>query len=309
MWILRCWSHRVTPITMSRHRLWRSSASIGEIARLTKTARPTLAVITNIGVAHIEFLGSQEGIRKAKLEIVEGLPKDGILLLNGNDPLLVDVPASVWPNIRYFGTTPQCHYRATEVRSTDEGFRFTVEGIEYEIHQKGEHFLLNALAALAVGRCLGLTSEEIQRGLLAFQNVGLRQKIERFENRTLIVDCYNANPDSMKASLKLLKEYPKYRVAVLGDMKELGPYSDSLHREIGAYACECCDVLITYGELSQAMAEEAVARNHSVISCSSYEQIAEVLRALPEDAVVLFKASRAMALEKAIECLREGTPE
>ena len=215
----------------------------GEIEYLSSIASPNIAVITNIGRSHIENLGSREGIRDAKMEIRKGMPHDGILILNGDEPLLEDINGAL-----YVGQTNKyANYVIENVIEGENGCAFDlfVQGERVEsitIPALGRHNVMNAAFAYAVGLAAGMGEFEIRRGLMNFKNTGMRQRVYEAHGRTIIADCYNASPESVKASLRVLSTLAERRsaraVAVLGDMKELGIYSPEAHIEVGREAAQ-----------------------------------------------------------------------
>lgn len=285
----------------------------GEIEHLSKIASPSIAVITNIGRSHIENLGSREGIRDAKLEIRKGMRHDGILILNGDEPLLEDIDGAL-----YVGeNNKDCDYLIENVIEGENGcaFDLNVYGEKVEsitIPAIGRHNVMNAAFAFAVATAAGMGEFEIRRGLMNFKNTGMRQNIYKAHGRTIIADCYNASPESVRAALKVLSSTADRsgarRIAVLGDMKELGSYSTEAHIEVGAEVVKNgVDILFTVGELAldiAASASNCGAKNIFAFEDNDCKEIAKsVMENTSEGDVILFKASRAMALEKVIEAL------
>lgn len=293
-------------------------SALGEISQLTNIARPDVGVITNIGTAHLEALGSRENIARAKLEIIEGLKEDGTLVYNGDEPLLWD-KRSTFPNNISFGLKNKfADVFGKNIRTVDNKtvFDMVYRGEELNdimLPTLGEHNVYNALAAFAVGRIAGLEDGEIRNGLMNYRPSGMRQKIYDHNGYTVIEDCYNASPESMKASLSVLADLGKERrtVAVLGEMRELGYTSDELHKSVGRYAAELgIDRLYTYGDSALEIAVGALEEGLDESAIIGYNKIkepeglAELLRNdLKAGDIVLFKASRAVALEKVIEFL------
>ena len=275
----------------------------GEISRLTALVRPDVAVITNIGTMHIENLGSREGICRAKLEILEGLAPDGIAVLNGDEPLLRQAdPAcrKLW-----FGLGAENDLRAEEIRYTETGIAFTAVGfgrrLPVELPVPGRHYVMNALAALLAARCAGVAMEQASEALRSFKNTGNRLRISRARGCTVIADCYNAGPESMKAAFEVLRERPAAgrRIAVLGDMLELGSYAPVAHRNAGEQAAAAADLVLAFGDESRALA--AAAGEKARHFDSREELLAALLEtARPGDAI-LFKASHGMHLEQVLE--------
>ena len=283
---------------------------LGEIERLSKCAQPDVGIITCIGVSHIGNLGSQENICKAKLEICVGLKNGAPLVLNGDDPFLrkATLPDHVRPVWFSLGDE-DADVCALNIRQEGDGMTFTLEDgeedtTEVHIPAMGRHNVANALAAYAAATRLGLNAKKVIAGLENFQQTGMRQKVVHSKGVDVIEDCYNANPDSMKAALAMFKEYPcKRRFALLGDMLELGGMSGPAHAEAGKQAAAYgVDVLLCYGPESAKMAETAKAAGVNAVHVASYREAADALLAQmqPGDAL-LVKASRGMALEKALE--------
>ena len=218
---------------------------LGEIERLSQCARPDAGIITCIGVSHIGNLGSQENICKAKLEICAGLKNGAPLVLNGDDPFLrkAKLPGHVRP-IWFSLGDEDADVCALNIRQEGDGMTFTLEDgeedtTEVHIPAMGRHNVANALAAYAAATRLGLSAKKVIAGLEQFQQTGMRQKVVHSKGVDVIEDCYNANPDSMKAALAMFREYPcKRRFALLGDMLELGEMSGPAHAEAGRQAAE-----------------------------------------------------------------------
>lgn len=282
----------------------------GEIERLSRCARPDVGIITCIGVSHIGNLGSQENICKAKLEICAGLPEGAPLVLNGDDPFLrkAELPEHVRPVWFSLGDEG-ADVCALSIQQEADGMSFVLEDHEegtFMVHipAMGRHNVANALAAYCAATRLGLNARKVLRGISNFEQTGMRQKIVHSNGVDVIEDCYNANPDSMKAALAMFKEYPcKRRFALLGDMLELGGMSVPAHEELGRQAAEAgLTALVTYGPEAARTAKAAKdAGLADVVHAEDYQQAADALltRMEPGDAL-LVKASRGMALEKAL---------
>ena len=282
----------------------------GEIERLSKCARPDVGIITCIGVSHIGNLGSQENICKAKLEICAGLPEGAPLVLNGDDPFLrkAVLPDHVRPVWFSLGDE-NADVCALSIQQDEKGMSFVLEDHEegtflVKIPAMGRHNVANALAAYCAATRLGLDARRVIAGLADFEQTGMRQKVVHARGVDVIEDCYNANPDSMKAALAMFREYPcKRRFALLGDMLELGDISRAAHEEVGRQAVENkVDYLVTYGEQAKRIAVVAAAKGLPTLHADTYAQAAETLlnKMQPGDAL-LVKASRGMALEKVLE--------
>ena len=283
----------------------------GEIAYLGAMVRPSIAVISNIGDAHIEFLGSREGILQAKCEIFEHLQPGGLVVLNGDDALLdtVDVP---FRTVRC-GQSPHCQVRITEVEDHGvDGITCTVETerdrYELATSAPGEHMAYAASIAVAVGEELGLNREEIARGVAAYQPSGSRMRVLHLpEDRILLDDCYNASPQSVTAALEVLAKTDCDRtVAVLGDMGELGDLTDQAHYNIGALAAMLgIDFVVAIGSKAAMIAEGAAESGGEVLHFSTKEEAAAELRQqLSPGTAMLVKASHAMHFEQLVEQLR-----
>ena len=281
-------------------------SGFGEMTRLSKMVRPDISVITNIGYCHLENLGDRDGVLRAKTEMFTYLKDNGSIILCHDDDKLRTVTD-------YHGITPTFYgtgndeYRAENIveKGLDGVGCTLIHGdtrIDVTIPTMGRHNVLNALCAMAVGTKLGLTPDEIKRGLESFRNVGSRNRIIKTAYYTIIDDCYNANPTSTKAGLDTLSKLSGRRVAVLGDMKELGKDEIALHREVGAYAKELgIDVLIAVGPLSEATAEgfgEGAYYYQNVDRC-----IDRIERHLHPDDTILVKASHSMQFERIVEAL------
>lgn len=275
-----------------------------EISRLSRTVEPSIAVITNVGTAHIENLGSREGILKAKLEILDGMKKGSTLIINGDNDMLATVDNSDF-NILKFGIESEDLYmKATDIKSDEKGSVFTAvcgeEKCEVFVPAVGLHNVYNALCAMCVGKELGFTLKKAAEGVADFESEGMRQKITKINGITFVEDCYNANPDSMRASLEALKTLKNKRsFAVLGDMLELGNFSDEAHRAIGEFAVNTgCEYVLTYGENARLISDTAREKGVFAENFNDKEAIAEILyENLSSDDVVLFKGSRGMKME------------
>ena len=290
----------------------------GEIDRLARAARPDVGIITCIGVSHIGNLGSQENICKAKLEICNGLPEGAPLVLNYDDPFLrkAALPAHVRP-VWFSLSDENADVCALSIRQEADGMSFVLEDQEHgtfvvNIPAMGRHNVANALAAYCAATRLGCDAKRVIHGLSNFEQTGRRQKVVDSEGVTVIEDCYNANPDSMKAALAMFKDFPcKRRFALLGDMLELGTASEEGHRSTGAWAADAgVDQLIAYGPCSAAMAEAAKAHGVATVHCQTAAEVLQYLRQFvrPGDAV-LAKASHAMGLEQLLQDFYKELPQ
>jgi len=275
----------------------------GEIRYLTRITRPDIAVITNIGTAHIGNLGSREGILRAKLEILEGLPPKGLALLNGDDGMLFAQKNKLpFRAVSYGIHNAACDLLAERVICGAMESKFYVNGDMFIVHAPGEHHVYNALAAIAVGLEFRLPVSDIQTGVGAFRPSGMRQAIIETGGVRMIEDCYNANADSMEAALAVLAASGAggRKIAVLGDMYELGEFTEPEHRRVGDCAARHhIDLLITVGEYARFISEQAKKNGVPVIQAgANQEALAAVLDILKEQDTVLVKASRGARFEE-----------
>lgn len=284
----------------------------GEISALTKIARPSIGVITNIGFSHIEHLGSRENILKAKLELLEGMDAGAPLILNADDDLLNNVQYEIERDIIYYGIeNAYAPIRAVNVKQAAGGTEFDIVHFGKKIHcvlpVLGRHNILNALCAFAVGLVSDIEPGDIVKALGCYKPEAMRQNIVQKGKQTLIIDCYNASPQSMQAALSVLEEMPcrngAKRVAVLGDMLELGEQATALHRSVADMVSHCgIDLLVCYGTLSLYMHQRAEELGIKSKYFDNKAALVDFLRNnLQESDLVLFKASRGMKLEEAID--------
>lgn len=277
----------------------------GEISLLSKIAKPDICVITNIGTSHIGNLGSRENILKAKLEILEGANNPKIVINNDND-LLHKWYLENKQNfkIQTFGIKNKSDLNAENITLSSSGssytYKFNDENIKINVPVGGEHFILNSLCATLVGKILGIKNSNIKKGIESFELTNKRMDITELDNGTKIInDAYNASYESMKASLKVLSEYKQNRkIAVLGDMFELGKYSKELHEKVGEeVANNNIDILICTGENARFIVQKAKEKINSknVYYVDTKEEIEVLLKEKAEKGdVILFKASNGM---------------
>ncbi len=278
-----------------------------EIAYLTEIGRPDVAVIINIGTMHIEHLGSREGILKAKLEILEGMPPEGKLLLYGNDDYLWSVRDSLTIKPTYFGTDEKrCTVLGRNVAVGREiQFDAVCGGVDLPVHLalEGAHYVSDALAAVSVGLTMGIAPDRISRALAHFQNMEGRQEILKIKGYTIIKDCYNAGPESMAAALEVLGNRSGRKIAVLGDMLELGACAAAEHYRIGQLAAQKADVLLAYGPNGAEVVKGAT--DGGLTRCHGFLDRGELVAALGSIArkgdVLLFKGSHGMHMELALD--------
>lgn len=291
-------------------------SAFGEISKLTKIAQPDTAVITNIGYSHIENLGSRENIMKAKLEILEGLSPDGEVILNGDDDMLTTLSGTLDCETIYYGIdNPDCDITAENIRaysdSTDFDIHLDGEIRTVTISVPGRHHIYNALAAILVGIRYNVPIDLIIKGIKEFSPGNMRQNVTELERFTIINDYYNASPDSMKSGLDVLTKVAKGRkVAILGDMLEMGEFSKELHKKVGDEVfLHGVDCLVTIGENSKYIAEGAIERGFDASETFVFKNKEEAKKDLGEIVrdgdCILIKASRGMALEEIGEFLSE----
>ena len=296
-------------------------SNFGEIERMSLVAEPDIAVITNIGSSHMETLGNREGIFRAKLEILCGLKKGGYLILNGDQPILSGIGGRSYHTLYVSLTRPNADFFAQNIRVELGGTYFDVvhKGTIYTdffVPISGRHNVFAALFAFAVATLQGLTPEQIKNGLKNFQSAGMRQEILHFGGMTTIADCYNAAPESMRAAIDVLCDCaPKEgrRIAILGDMLELGKHSIAIHRAVGEYLQDRgVDLLLAVGQGGAEIAQGAIevgmdpAKTMLFIDQNDVDAIVKAL-AFHTNAgdTLLFKASRGVRLERVINALKE----
>ena len=291
----------------------------GEIDNLARLVEPDMALITNIGDAHIENLGSRENIFKAKCEIFPHLKRDGLAVLNGDDPLLATLKGTLSQRAVFVGGGEGLDYTARDLNSGDGGHLTcrvkTPRGqFEADIPALGSHMIYPTLMAAAVGEALGMAPDEIVRGIGAFLPTKMRMNIVRCKGDIVILnDAYNANPQSMRAAIQVLADSQgENKVAVLGDMFELGPFAPALHTGVG----ECLgkagvNCLVAVGDLAAHIAEGAKSSGvPEVYHCQTKEEAKLILeRLIQPDSVFLVKASRGMKMEELSAFLTELTLE
>ena len=288
-------------------------SNFGEISLLSKITHPDIAVITNIGYSHIEYLGSRENILKAKLEIVDGMDKNGILILNADDEIIS--ASDSLPEIKkiFYGIgCRNAEHHAAEYRAVDiiSGPETTFTAItpkgefDVSIPIEGLHNVYNALAAIAVGQLMDMDFAEIQKGLSTFKNAPMRQNIYQKDGILYIEDCYNAAPNSVAAALNVLHMKHGRRIAVLGDMLELGSESERLHEMTGTHL-RSDDILISFGNFAENYAcgaKKIGMPKENIYICKTTPEAAEVLhKIMKQGDVVLVKASRGMKAEEILK--------
>ncbi len=288
---------------------------LGQIAALAPVAAPNIGIVTNVCEVHMELLGSIENIAKAKAELVEAIPVGGTVLLNADDERVAAMRSMAADGVRIltYGIGADADIRAEALRLAAGGSQFMVtwgnERHDYSIPLAGRHNVSNALAALAAGFVLGCTPQEMQAGLRTLTPTKMRYEVHEIGARRFINDAYNASPSSMCAAIETTASlYHGRRIAVLGDMLELGAAAEEAHREIGKRVAELgFAALVTYGEQARWMHKAAEAAGCSVCyHAESHEAAAKYLREMLVDGdTVLFKGSRGMKMEQIIALLTE----
>lgn len=277
---------------------------LGQIEYLTQFITPDIAVVTNIGVAHLELLKSRVNIARAKLELVDALPEEGKALLNGDEPLLYG--ARPQKQCFYFGFSEHNDYRAVDVDGSSFILCYPDGSIDITLQVEGEHQIMNALAAFGAGHLLGIEPELLKQGLESFAGDGRRQFTERIGDITVIDDTYNASPDSMTAALKVLAAKPGRRIAVLGDMLELGAYEKQGHQEVAAQCAALkIDAVVAIGNRAKILYDalpEQIEKYYFLDRDAALPSLETLF--LPGD-TVLFKASNSMGFDKLTAALKE----
>lgn len=286
-------------------------SAFGEISRMTKSARPDVGIITNIGMSHIEFLGSRDGILKAKTEILEGMPEGAPLVINGDDDKLCAYQNPKYRLVYFAIDNHDADVYADNIREENGETVFTAhfDGKTQEVMLPtvGKHNVYDALAAFCVGLLFEIVPEQIAVGLSTYTPSGMRQRIRKVHGVTVMEDCYNASPDSQKAALQVLASLPaKRKIAVLGDMLELGSFTNEAHKAVGAFAAkQKIDLLYCFGEAAKQIAAGAGDKVKSRCFNTHEALLQALLETLSDGDAVLFKASHSMHLEEVIEKLYE----
>jgi UDP-N-acetylmuramoyl-tripeptide--D-alanyl-D-alanine ligase len=284
----------------------------GEISTLARIARPQVGVVTNVGPVHLERLGSIQAIADAKAELVEALPADGVAILNQDEPLVRAMAARTAARVFTYGLSPAADLWADRIEGVGlEGIRFTLHYRDETVHIRapllGRHSVHTALRAAAVGLVEGLDWSDIISGLRS-DSPQLRLVVVNGPNESLLLDdTYNASPASTIAALNLLAELEQRRVAVLGDMLELGSYEETGHRLVGRRVADVADLLITVGSLGQIIAEEALATgmppDKVVILADATVAVETVPGLVRQRDMVLIKGSRGVGLDRLVDSL------
>lgn len=277
---------------------------LGQIDYLTQFVRPDIAVITNIGVAHLELLKSRVNIARAKLELVDALSEEGVALLNGDEPLLYGARED--KNCFYFGLCAHNDYRAEELEGSSFTLCYPKGKLRIDLQVEGEHQVMNALAAFGVGDLLGVDPLKLKEGLEAFTGDGRRQFTQEVGGVTVIDDSYNASPDSMAAALKVLAGKKGRKLAVLGDMLELGSYEKQGHREVGTLCGALkIDRVLAIGTAAKEIYDALPPTVEGYYLPSSEESLDLLMQLVAPGDTVLFKASNAMGFQALANGLKE----
>lgn len=293
-------------------------SGFGEISRLTAIAKPQIAVITNIGVSHIEKLGSQQGILKAKLEILEGLQNNGLVVLNGDDALLGDLKGKLAQRTVFYGMSEGLDYVATDYRSMgEEGSKFNIRYIDedYEVFipVPGIHNVYNALAAIAAGIEMKMPMSMIIEGISEYSPGKMRQNIISHSGIKIINDAYNASPQSMQAAINVLEEISSSSrsIAVLGDMLEMGDMAKALHYSVGSFIKDKkIDYLISVGSDARNYTQAVADSGNETIKLRHFDNNQDTLKfvlgILEKGDYVLVKGSRGMKMEQIVEGIMQS---
>ena len=282
-----------------------------EISYLTSIAKPDVAVITNVGTAHIGNLGSRENILKAKLEILEGLNPNGTVIINNDNDLLQKWYLENKDNYKIItiGISEESDYMPVIIEKGEWGTTFSCKNTIYKVPVGGDHFIYNALSAIAVANLFNVSTKEIQDGIINFELSSNRMSVSVTEGITLIDDSYNANFDSMSYAIKYLASLPGRSIAVLGSMKELGKFSESLHRKIGTLvAKEKINILITVGDEAKFINEEAINNGYNKDTSYHFETNKEAIAFInsikrSEDNI-LVKASNSLNFKEIVDNIK-----
>jgi len=289
-------------------------SDFGEMTRLSKMVKPTVCVITNIGDCHLENLGDRNGVLKAKTEMFVYRDKNGKIFLNGDDAHLstvkdVNGTAPIFYGLRSNNTYYSENIDNQGVRGISCTLCTPKNKIDVTIPAIGTYMVANALVAVAIGEHMGMSPEEIAKGVESYRTVGSRDGIIETEHITIIDDCYNANPVSVKGGIDTLTNFKTRKVCILGDMKELGTNSKQLHFDTGKYAKDnAIDILAAVGEDAADIAEGAKGGITQVFYYSTVSDAIDALQdIIKKGDTVLVKASRAMKLEQIVTALKENS--
>lgn len=288
------------------------ASGVGEIRPLANLIQPTIGVITAIAPVHLEGFGSIENIAKTKRELFDSLPANGIAIVNGDDPMQAQLTAGLSAKVIRVGEQPDNDLRATNIELSHTGFTFEVNGDRYHVPVMARHLIISCLAAIAVAREFGLSLEEINTGFEQFRPLKGRGKIQSIGPWTVIDETYNASPIAVEAACNSLATWntPSRKIAILGEMLELGPNAAEFHRQLGkTIAGMDIELLITSGHLASLIATgaaEAGMNSRHILDCPDRDSVCAVLETqLQNDDVILIKGSRGNRLEQIIHHLEE----
>lgn len=278
-------------------------SNFGEIDLLSRIARPNFAIITNIGESHIEFLGSREGIAKAKMEIINGLQDNGTIIIDGDEELLKSLHQK--PKVIKCGFKERNDFKIEDSKVTSKETIFKLsDGATYHIPLLGKHHAKNACYAIALAYCVGINAKQRQQALKFVQHTSMRFELLKGKNEVSIInDAYNASPTSMKAAIKVVKELNgfKDKVLVLGDVLELGEFSKSLHETVAEAIGEPITTVFTFGTMSKVISDKVKKDKGNKIKTAHFDTKEELMEALQpflnNQSLVLFKASRGLKFE------------
>ena len=296
----------------------------GDLSLLTSIAKPTICVFTIIGTSHIANFGSRENILKGKLEMLEGITEDKVIVINNDNDLLHEwtlANKDRYVNNGYtvytYGIDNQSDYEAKDIALEEFGSKYnlTIQAKKYniDIPVGGRHFVYNSLAAIAIGKHLNISMDNITNGIKEFKLTKMRMDIDKLPNNLLVInDTYNASYDSMKSGIEYLSKLNNdIKIAILGDMLELGDYSEQLHRKVGKCVAENnIDILITIGSESRYIADEAIKggiKENSVYMCENNNEACKIIKEKINlsDSAILVKASRGMKLEEIVNFIKD----
>ena len=284
-----------------------------QIEALAPIASPQIGIVTNVGETHMELLGSLENIAKAKQELVEAIPAGGTVILNADNKYVAGMRSAAKEGVKVmtFGLEQEADVKGEAIHTEGNVTKFMVtyanERHEYEVNMVGRHNVYNTLAAIAAGFAMGLTPAEVREGLSHLEATKMRFELQKVKEWNVVNDAYNASPMSMTAAINTLSELTKGRkIAVLGDMLELGSVSEEAHLHVGEEVAEHgFTALVTRGEMGEFIAKGAENKGMTAVyRCASHEEAAEKLHELLQSGdTLLFKGSRGMAMEKIIDLL------
>lgn len=285
---------------------------LGQIEELALIAEPTIGIITNVGTSHIELLGSQEAVAEAKGELIRCLGDDSIAILNEDDPFVSSMSKFAKGKTMTYGIHSNATIKGSHLRYKKDGIKFTCKAyddvFDVFLPMIGEHNVYDALAAIGAARVLGVKASKIKKGLGEFSGTPMRQEIISFPDIVILNDAYNANPSSMSEAIKALGQLEgKRKIAMLGDMLELGNFTEEEHRKVGRLLGEeGYSIVFTFGEAAEYIAKEAKLAGLEIYRCNSHLEMAIAYHDIREKGdVILVKGSRGLRMERVVEELKE----